>query len=229
MKVLPVRSGLVGLLILAGLTATLGIWASMQEANQFLSAGQDGQAQLTDLLDGNLVPGLSADANKAYSSACLMVVPRLDARMLPPDQAELLRAACVDQVGALAKASPVNSFLWFASAKLASQAGDVADLNTSLQLSQASGPNEYWLAVQRVALAEQAFSDLVADTVDAQNQDLTLLATTTPGLRVLAARYVVAPDFRARVTAVLERLPPMNQKSFLENVQEFVKLRGGKL
>lgn len=219
------RVGLTGLIVLSGLAVLIGSWAATQEADQYVHANLDGAERLDALLDGKLLPGLSADATKVYAEICMATVVRLDAKMLPLSPRQQLDTVCLKQVEALAAQSPVDSFLWFAQAQLAFQAQDFTALSEGLVQSVASGPNESWIAARRFDLGERAFEHLLPQAVDAHEVNMATLADNAQGNRLLAARYVYVPEFRDRATAFMETQPANQQYIFLLNVEELSKQR----
>jgi hypothetical protein len=218
-----VRLGQLAVAAIGAVTVALASWAGVQEANPFLNARLDGGGQLVALTAGELVPGLSSQTQQIYAEACLAVTPRLDARLLPAVEGARLNDACLVRIGELARRSPVNSFLWSARARLAFDAQDAAALNESLVLSGATAANEYWLVARRFALAERATSLLDAAALQQNDADMAMLGQTGPGSRLLAARYVLSPASRARITAAVEALPATYQQWFLGSVREFTR------
>ena len=51
-------------------------------------------------------------------------------------------------------------------------------------------------------------------------RDLALLVQSQRGIATIARRYVAQPDFRERITAIVEALPQADQVRFLANVKE---------
>ena len=94
------------------------------------------------------------------------------------------------------------------------------DFNAALRQSQLTGPNEQWIARFRVNLAETYFSQLDAKTVESEAADLKLLASSERGVELIAQRYIANPDFRARITAIVENMPQDRQIVFLRNVKK---------
>ncbi len=206
-----------------------GVWAASLEASPFLFTQGQGRGQLDALIDGSMSPGLSGDAMEAYAQACMTSFPRLEARFLPPEQKARLVEACVDRLDGMLEASPVNAFLWFARAQLAYDMADWNKLNHSLVQAQVSGPYEFWLASRRFGLARKADAHLEPVTLEHFDKDIVMLAQSTQGSRVLAQEYVAAPQFRPRVTALIEQLSEPVQGEFLENVRGYSDVRGTSL
>lgn len=216
--------------ILVGLAAgTLGTAAAWQEASPFLNAGLDGAEELNALVDGSLATGLSSDTMRGYAEACLASVPRLDARFLDQDRAAALEAACSGRIGQLSDASPVNSYLWYARARLALDTGQWDELDRSLINGRASGPNEYWIASRRLVLALRARQNLGPEAVEQFNNDIRMLAQSAKGSRLLAAHYTLTPDLRPVFTDVIDTLGEDPKYMFLANVRHYVEQRGGRL
>lgn len=163
-----------------------------------------------------------------YAKVCLVALPRLEARFLPPDQAKRLHAACSGELAALTHTGPVNAYLWLARAQLARDSGDWPEFNHSLVLAQASGPNEYWLAAQRFGLALRSLDHMKPEALESVDLDIAMLAQTPQGSRLLAAEYLASEAFRTRVAAVVDTLSVPVQGEFLSNVQMAAGLRKGR-
>jgi hypothetical protein len=56
--------------------------------------------------------------------------------------------------------------------------------------------------------------------VTSEEADLRLLASSEKGVRLIAQRYISNPDFRARITAIVERMPQERQIVFLKSVKK---------
>jgi hypothetical protein len=126
---------------------------------------------------------------------------------------------CAARAADIVATTPTDSFAWLvrAAASVRLLAND--DFNAALRQSQLTGPNEQWIARLRVDLAENYFSRLSAETIKSEAADLKLLASGHKGVAVIARRYVSDPDFRARITAIVEAMPQDRQVAFLNNVK----------
>ena len=93
------------------------------------------------------------------------------------------------------------------------------DFDLALRNSQLTGPNEQWIARYRVNLAETYFAQLSPAARKAEEADLRLLASSERGVKLIAQRYIADPDFRARITAVVETMPGERQAAFLRSVK----------
>lgn len=119
--------------------------------------------------------------------------------------------------------TPTDSFAWAVNALSSALLGKTELLNTALVASQRVGPNEQWIARRRVEIAEMFLASLDTTALTAHDRDLTLLAGSYRGVRYLARRYVTNPDFRSRITTVVEKLPAEQQRMFLANIRRAMR------
>lgn len=127
---------------------------------------------------------------------------------------------CAARASEIVAATPTDSFAWLVRAAASVRLLAKDEFNAALRQSQLTGPNEQWIARFRVNLAETYFPQLSAETVKSEAADLKLLASSERGVKLIAKRYVSNPDFRARITAIVETMPPDRQLAFLGNVKK---------
>ena len=215
------RAGL--LAIPALLLLCLAGWALVQEANPFLAGSGPISGRINTMIGGSRVLGLSSSAQNAFLFDCLAGVPSLEARMLAPALATRLKTRCRQGAESVIAATPVNSFAWAALADLARLDGDLETMNSALVMSQAIGPSELWIAERRVDIAEANYANLSAEAIAANTADLRVVASSYIAVRSVALRYLVRPDFRDRITAIVETLPPHIQSRFIANVNAVMR------
>lgn len=135
----------------------------------------------------------------------------------------MLAEKCRLRSAQVAEKTPTDSFAWAVNALASALLGKTELLNTALVASQKVGPNEQWIARRRVEIAEMFLVSLDAAARSAHDADLTLLAGSYRGVRYLARRYVTNPDFRSRITTVVEKLPADQQRMFLANIRRAMR------
>lgn len=140
-------------------------------------------------------------------------------RRLPEEPRQRLQTNCLELADQVSAEAPSSTFAWYVGALAAAQLGDMSGFNSRHYRSQVAGPWEQWAAERRVDLAEDYFSDLDPQVLERHLGDLTLLAQSNRGVRSIASRYVSDPDFRERITLIVETLPQDIQQRFLSNVQ----------
>jgi hypothetical protein len=121
---------------------------------------------------------------------------------------------------------PSHSYGYYIEALARFALGEADMAVAALERSQAVGPNEQWLAERRVGVAETHYAALEAYAGTGHLADLALLAQSRRGIRSIAARYVANPDFRERVTAVVETLPDEIQQRFVAVVRAEARTMG---
>lgn len=132
---------------------------------------------------------------------------------------------CLVMADRLAEQSPSNAYAWYVGAQASATIGDWDGFNQRLAMSWRAGPTEQWIGELRVALAEDNYSRLDSQTIAANDADLHMLVLSLRGVRTIAARYVANPDFRERITAIVEVMPAENQQLFVANVRRFANGR----
>ncbi len=130
---------------------------------------------------------------------------------------------CFDRAGQVVARTPSDSFAWFVKAVAASRLIQNDAFNEALQYSQKTAPNEQWIARERFALTEFFLPRVSAETIKSHENDLALLVSSYRGVKLIARRYVVNPEFRARITAVVENLSPEDQRRFVLNIKQAMR------
>ena len=98
-------------------------------------------------------------------------------------------------------------------------------MNARYVQSAKTGRTEQWVASLRVGLSEAHRQQLDAAALATSDRDLALLATSRSGVALIAYRYVNEPDFRERITAIVEALPGEDQENFLSRVRQLAQAR----
>lgn len=157
------------------------------------------------------------------------MVSTVSGRLLAGKSRAQLLKNCGALVQDITATSELNSYAWFAQAYLTAQQNNVTGAVQALHSSYQTGQTEQWIAELRVPLAEVILADLPPQTYAGHMSDLALLVQSQRGIGSIARRYVANPEFRARITSVVEALPEPDQIRFLRVLNiEVVRVRNEK-
>lgn len=164
------------------------------------------------------VPPSIFGANVALE-ICDETMSRLSFQLAPTARRTAVANSCLTSAQQALSGAPSLSYGHFVAAIAHFALDDTDAALLALERSQSLGPNEQWIAERRVSLAERHYDDLQNYARTGHLADLALLAQSRRGIRTIAARYVANPDFRERVTAVVETLPVEIQRRFVSIVR----------
>lgn len=157
---------------------------------------------------------------------CINIVGGLYGTLQPVERTEKARQNCLKEAESATNLMPSYALGWYAKALFLYQLGQPEAGDAALVLAQQIGPHEQWIAEGRVQLAEDNINILSPSARTGHKRDLELLAQSNRGIVSIARRYVTQPDFRERITAVVEKLPPESQVRFLNNVRSATQIFG---
>ena len=197
-----------------------------REAMPFLSSGLSPSDKFNALANARFSIGLSPLAKNIVLEDCVSALTSVFGRVQPSDRQGAVLKVCRDAAGEVTGAAPSSSYAWYVGALAASRAGDMTELSRGLSQSEATGPNEQWIAVLRADLAEEHRAVLDSRALAAEDRDLALLVQSQGGIAAIAARYIIQPDFRERITTIIETLSPSDQQRFLSSVKQAASLGG---
>jgi hypothetical protein len=140
-------------------------------------------------------------------------------RLQPTDTRRLVLEHCLASADAIVGESPSYAFGWFIGALAATTLGDVEGFNARLKNAQVTGPSEQWIAELRVGLVEDNYAHATADVLTRHDADLRLLVQSPRGIQSIAARYASEPDFKSRITTIVETMPEADQARFVAEVR----------
>ncbi|WP_438750871.1 hypothetical protein [Pararhizobium sp. O133] len=173
-----------------------------------------------DLAGEDFVFGLSSYSKLTVMSDCFRLVLSYGDIDMVDETVRGVVSRCADRAADIVETTPTDSFAWLVRAAASVRLAANEDFNIALQNSQLTGPNEQWIARFRVNLAENYFSALNPRSLKSEEADLRLLVSSEKGIKLIAKRYISNPDFRARITAVVETMPPRRQAVFLKVVKQ---------
>ncbi len=145
----------------------------------------------------------------------LHAVPQL----LSPQDRKNFNAHCLDLAREGTKRAPLDSFAWTLRARIHAENGDFAAFNNAYEQAFLRGPHEYWLAATRVSIAELFLANLDEKTRKRHEADISIMGQTPAGQIWLARNYTTRPEFRDRITPIIEQLPARSQRTFLAKVR----------
>lgn len=208
------------ILMIASLCLVAGAgWLGYREAAYYLYAGATPDEHVATVLSAALPPGPSASVRRLMLSDCATAIntARLN-NAYAQTRTEVYRR-CGETADAIAGSNPADSYAWYLGAYIHGLEGDTAGLNERLRKSQETAPGKQWLGVLRVALAENNYADLTEAVRTNNDKDLLMLVRSRRGIEAIARRYITQPQFRERITAIVETLEPAYQATFLTNVR----------
>ncbi|TPW30906.1 hypothetical protein FJU08_09565 [Martelella alba] len=181
----------------------------------------------TALLSGPLAFAPSSRSKKAVLQRCYNVLQRRSGYAATEEQVNQLAANCVQTAAAIDDVMPSMSFARFVGSYAAMIEGNVELSNALLSEAFALGPNEGWLANQRLWFVETYRDQMSQENLALEDKDIALLASTYNGSNMLARRYVANEAFRARAVDIVETLTQTEQRRFLTRVRVLAKEQSG--
>ena len=179
--------------------------------------------QAQTIAEGRMRPGWSTAAHKRFANRCYVL---LTAELLRPGEAPLdptlesgVRSGCDAGLEDILRSSPGDALALASLALVRAQNADARGALDALALSRAAAPDELWIALRRVKLAEPMLSILSPADAQGHLNDMLILAQSRRGVRQLAARYLTDLEFRDRIVTLVETLPAAEQIRFLQNVR----------
>ena len=218
------RSSILALASFGFVTLALGAWALTQETETYLyNAG-------TALTSINLRPegapaGLGISTRRDLLQECDLTLrseQSIELALQPELDYASLRSKCANIAQSIAQNSPAFSLAWAVAAQAAAQTSDWDGMNEYLKASQLSGPNEQTIGRVRFEVADSHFDNLNADGRSLYDLDLEMLVMSRKGIPYIARQYVLDPQFRSRITKVLETMSPDDQRRYVSTLRRMV-------
>jgi hypothetical protein len=196
-----------------------GVAVAALESSAFFAAGVTPRDRFNAFADREVVVGVSTASEMLVLNNCHEALGSIFAYTQPAARRHLVATNCLAIADAILARAPAHSFAWYVSALAAVELDDPEGFSFRLGRSQQTGPSEQWIAERRVDIAEDRLAALTPDVREGHDRDLVLLALSRRGVDSIARRYVRQPDFRDRITALVEQLDPEAQRRFLAYVQ----------
>jgi hypothetical protein len=143
----------------------------------------------------------------------------LDMRFAGEAGLQRIISTCLTQADAAVARYPTSSYAYYVRALANGAAGNFEKMNADLVSSQETGATEKWIAAQRVALSETHYDQLSSEALDVESRDIEMMFSSTGGLVGLSEVYLAQPDFRERLTTMLEEAPASVQQDFVKTLQ----------
>jgi len=213
------RLGLIAVLASGLLIGAAGAVTAYQEFDVFAAGGLGPADRFAALRHGDYHDAPSILAKRLVLDACVEATNGVYGIMqAAADRTEMLEH-CRDEADRIAAEVPAYAYAHYVGALAAARLGDTEGFNSRILRSQVTGANEQWVAEQRVALVEGQFDIATLEVLARHDADLRLLVASNRGIDSISRRYVERPDFRERITAIVETMPPEDQSRFLSRVR----------
>jgi hypothetical protein len=213
------RFGLFSVLAFAALLACGGAVTGFEELGVFRVGGITPASRFAALAADQYRPAASTLSKTLLLETCAEAISGTYGRLQRAEARHAVLENCLRQADDITAAAPSLSYGWYVGALAAAQLGDVAGFNARLLRSQITGPAEQWIAEQRAALVEDHFADAGPEVRTRHTADLRLLVASGRGIASISGRYVREPEFRERITAIVETMPEADQARFVGQVR----------
>lgn len=205
--------------IISALLVILGGWAALAEIDPYFEVRNSPAQRFATARNDVPAYGLSHKSQFLALNDCSQNISSYYGRAQPTTQRNVVLEHCGQLIKEIIAVSPANGFAWYLLAEIAAESGDTDLLNLALVQSQNLTRNEQWIAEMRIYAFEDNFKDLSPKAIAAEQDDLSLLVKSRRGVTSIASRYVSNPTFRARITHLVEKLPPEIQARFVRYVR----------
>lgn len=216
------QRGRIGLLaVLAGsvVLAAAGAVTAYQELGVF-STGSSGAAdRYASLAQGIYHDAPSLLGKRMVLDACVEAIGGAYGREQDSDSQSRVLEHCRAEADTIAAEAPSLTYAHAVGALAAARLGDFDGFNTRMLQAQITGPTEQAQAEWRAAVVETYLAEASPDVLRRHEADLRLLVASDRGIASISQRYVGQPDFRERITAIVETMPPAAQARFVSRVR----------
>ena len=203
----------------------LAVASAVTAKKEIIMARQAPLWRVEDLLaqDAEQFSAYSIRADYLAIDACLRMTNTVESLLLPSAERAKRARHCQALTENLLRKSPQNAYGWYAVARFAQISRQPDEMNHALEQSYFAGPNEQWIAEQRVELAESMLVALSEAAKTGHQNDLAMLVQSKRGIQAIALQYVNNPGFRDRIAAIVEALPAEDQRRFLRVLRREVQ------
>jgi hypothetical protein len=213
------RLGLIAVLAGALLVGAAGAVTAYQEFDVFAAGGLGPADRFAALRHGDYHDAPSILAKKLVLDACVEATNGIYGIMQASEDRTAMLTHCRSEADAIAAETPSSAYAHYVGALAAARLGDAEGFNSRILKAQITGPNEQWVAEQRVALVEDQFALATPEVLARHEADLRLLVVSGRGVGSISRRYVREPAFRERITAIVETMPEAEQAKFVARVR----------
>lgn len=157
--------------------------------------------------------------HKRLMAACMQGMTGIWHTLAPAAESRSHAQNCLEYALTYAHTTPVDSFTWIVAARSSFVLKDLSSINRYLAYAWQTGRNEQWVAALRVNLAEDTYAGLTEINLQRHRSDLSLMVMSRAGIGAIANRYWSDPEFRERISTVVETLPQEDQRRFVSSVR----------
>lgn len=209
------RLGLITLFAGSAMLAAAGAVTAYQEFEVFATGGLGPADRFAALEQRAYHDAPSLLAKRLVLDACVEAIAGLYGRMQGTQSRSAVLEHCRREADGIAREVPGYAYAHYVGALGSIGLGDSAGFNQRIRAAQVTGVNEQWIAELRVGLVEDHLADVTPEIAAHHAEDLRLLAGSARGVASISSRYVREPDFRERITAIVETLPEAEQQRFV--------------
>ena len=214
------RLGLIAVLAGGLLIGAAGAVTAYQEFEVFAAGGLGPPDRFAALRHGVYHDAPSILAKRLVLDACVEATTGIYGIMQASEDRSRMLEHCRAEADRIAAEAPAYAYAHYVGALAAARLGDTDGFNSRILRAQVTGPNEQWVAEQRVALVEDQFAAATPEVLSRHDADLRLLVASNRGVVSISQRYIRQPDFRERITAIVETMPPADQSRFVSRVRQ---------
>ena len=214
-----VRTRTTGALIVFSMVLVgISVLQAYGEISPYFVSGYSAERRFLAIVNDEYRPGGSLWSKEMFLRDCQDVSRTFYAMAQPTRKRQTFLQKCYDRAAAITTTMPAYSRAWLVQASAAAEMG-LPTFLSALRLASWTSPNAHWAAERRTDLAERYFDRLEPSDLVAFENDLRTLLDSESGTRVLARRYVVAPETRQRVSKVVSTSPPALQSRFINTLE----------
>jgi hypothetical protein len=212
------RLGLIAVLAGSALLAAAGAVTATQEFEVFAAGGLGAADRFAALEARDYHDAPSLLSKRLVLDACVEAIAGLYGRMQAGGRRDAVLGHCRREADAIADEVPGYAYAHYVGALAAARLGDMAGFNQRVLSAQVTGANEQWVAELRADLVEDHLSAASTEVSRRHEADLRLLVASGRGIASISKRYVRQPDFRERITRIVEAMPEADQARFVSTV-----------
>jgi hypothetical protein len=214
------RLGLITLLAGSVMLAAAGAVTAYQEFDVFAAGGLGPADRFAALERGSYHDAPSILSKQLVLDACVEGIGGIYGLMQPGDARQAVLEHCRIEADAIAAEAPSYAYAHYVGALAAAGLGDADGFNARILRSQITGPNEQWVAELRAALVEDQLAAASPEVMARHSADLRLLVASARGIASISRRFVREPDFRERITTIVETMSEADQAKFVSRVRQ---------
>ena len=214
------RLGLIAVLAGGLVLGAAGAVTAYQEFEVFAAGGLSPADRFAALVQGSYHAAPSILGKRLVLDACLEATNGFFGMMQPGADRTAMLEHCRAEADRIAAEVPSYAFAHLIGALAAAKLGDADGFNRRMLQAQITAPNELWVAELRVPVVEDQIANISPEVLARQEADLRLMVASNRGVASISERYIHEPDFRERITAIVETMPEAEQRKFISRVRQ---------